>query len=277
MAKPYPTGAVGYDAVIAKGAAMKADNFDLHNYLERIGYAGTPAPNLATVAEFMRRQLYSIPFENLDVRAGKTISLVPEDIVDKIVGRRRGGYCYEVNGLFAMALEALGVPYRFIGCRPMTLAARRPRTHMAVLARLDGEDWLCDVGFGSYGMRAPMRLADTDQAIHQGDDAFMLAAPDPHEYRFQARVDGAWTDQYGFDLSHQEWVDFMPANWLNSTYPEALFVKNLVVMRQTPEGRLILFNNRLKTITHGHATVRPVEADALPDLLRDLFGLHATA
>lgn len=256
---------------------MHATNFNLAAYFDRIGYAGDAAPDLATVTAIMRRQLESVPFENLDVQAGRSISLVPEDIVDKIVRRRRGGYCYEVNGLFAMVLEALGIPYRFVGCRPMTYPARRPRTHMAILARLAGEDWLCDVGFGSYGPRAPLRLADTDRPLRQDGDTFLLARADEREYHLKARVDGAWADQYGFDLGHQEWVDFLPANWLNSTHPDTLFVQNLIVMRQTPAGRMILFNDRLKTVADGVTTTRQVAAGELPALLAGAFGLEVGA
>lgn len=255
---------------------MKAENFTLPHYFDRIGFQGEPRPDLATIAEIMRCQLQAVPFENLDVQAGKPISLVPEDIVAKIIERQRGGYCYEVNGLFAMALTALGVDYRFVGCRPMTYPARRPRTHMAILARFDGEEWLCDTGFGSYGMRAPMRLRDAGE-VRQDHDRFQLAPVDAREYRFRAWVDGDWADQYGFDLSHHEWVDFLPANWLNSTHPDTLFKQRLIVMRQTPEGRVILSGDRLKTVTRGTAAVRVVAPGELPALLRETFGLDVAA
>lgn len=255
---------------------MNADNFDLHAYLERIGHTGAVAADRATVTALMRRQLQTVPFENLDVLAGKGISLAPEAIVDKIVGRRRGGYCYEVNGLFAMALAALGVPYRFVGCRPMTLPVRRPRTHMAILAQLDSEDWLCDVGFGSYGMRAPMRLAASGP-VRQDHDTFELGPLDAREYLFRAEVEGTWANQYSFDLSHHEWVDFMPANWLNSTYPDGLFMSHRIVMRQTPAGRMILFDNRLKTVTADAVAVRDLDEADIPAVLRDHFGLPAAA
>ncbi len=119
---------------------MQAENFDLSRYLARIGHHGEVAADLTTVALLMRCQLQTVPFENLDVHAGKGVSLKPEDIVTKIIEHRRGGYCYEVNGLFAMALTALGVDWRFVGCRPMTYPARRPRTHMAILADFEGEE-----------------------------------------------------------------------------------------------------------------------------------------
>lgn len=252
---------------------MKADNFDLQAYFDRIGYAGGAGGDLATVAEVMRRQLYSVPFENLDVQAGKAISLEPADIVDKIVHRRRGGYCYEVNGLLAMALEAMGVSYRFVGCRPMTYPARRPRTHMALLVPLEGREWLCDTGFGSYGIRAPMALDAVGEEIRQGFDSYLLERAGEQEYILKAKVEGEWADQYAFDLWPHEWVDFMPANWLNSTHPDTLFVKHLIVMRQTPEGRMVLFNGKLKTYHQGQVATRRVPQEEVAGILRDTFGL----
>jgi N-hydroxyarylamine O-acetyltransferase len=256
--------------------SMHADNFDLASYLQRIGYQGEARTDLTTLTELMRCQLHNVPFENLDVLAGKGISLDPEEIVAKIVGRRRGGYCYEVNGLFAMALTALGFEWRFVGCRPMTYPARRPRTHMALLVKVAGEEWLCDVGFGSYGLRMPLRFAERGE-VRQDYDVFQLVPVDDTEYLLRARIDGEWANQYGFDLSPHEWIDFLPANWLNSTHPDTLFVQHRVVMRQTPEGRRVLFDNRLKTHAHGETTVRELAEEEVTDVLRDLFGLPTLA
>lgn len=118
---------------------MQASNFDLQAYFRRIGFsAGDSAKaDTATLHALMRHQLFAVPFENLDVQAGKIVSLVPEDIAGKILGGARGGYCYEVNGLFAMALQALGISYRFVAARPMFYPARRPRTHMALVAEVE--------------------------------------------------------------------------------------------------------------------------------------------
>ncbi|MGM1331113.1 arylamine N-acetyltransferase family protein, partial [Klebsiella michiganensis] len=89
---------------------------------------------------------------------GKIVSMEPDDIANKLLRQRRGGYCYELNGLFTMALEALGIAWRFVAARPMFYPARRPKTHMAVVAEVEGRQWLCDLGFGSYGIRAPLAL-----------------------------------------------------------------------------------------------------------------------
>lgn len=252
---------------------MQANNFSLTDYLHRIDYTGTPTADIETVARMMRRQLFSVPFENLDVQAGKIVSLVPEEIVEKIVGRKRGGYCYEVNGLFAMALQSLGISYRFVAARPMFYPARRPRTHMALVLTLGAERWLCDLGFGSYGIRAPMRLSALDEEIAQDDDTFMMTLGDDGFYLLRAKVDGQWTNQYAFDLSPQEWVDFVPANYLNSTHPEAIFVRMTVAVLMTAAGRKILGGDSLKIVAHGRTEQRTVAPNELAGVLAREFGL----
>lgn len=252
---------------------MHADNFSLTQYLDRIDFTATPKADIDTVARMMRRQLFSVPFENLDVQAGKIVSLVPEEIVEKIVGRKRGGYCYEVNGLFAMALASLGITYQFVAARPMFYPARRPRTHMALVLTLGGERWLCDLGFGSYGIRAPMSLSKLDVEVAQDDDIFKLSLGEDGFYLLQAKVDGQWTNQYAFDLSPQEWVDFVPANYLNSTHPDAIFVRMTVAVVMTEAGRKILGGDSFKIVSHGRTEKRTVTASELPELLAREFGL----
>ena len=252
---------------------MDASNFCLQRYFQRIGYRGAAGYDAATLAAVMRCQLFTVPFENLDIQAGKPISLVPERIVDKIIGRQRGGYCYEVNGLFCMALQALGIAYRFVAARPMFYAARRPKTHMAVVATASGEDWLCDLGFGSYGPRAPLRMAQRDEAVQQDADAFMLSHAPDGTYLLQARLAGQWMNQYGFDLSAQEWIDFEPANHLNSTHPGAIFVQKTVVVLHHERGRDILVGNHLKTVNRGVIEERVLAPDEIDTVLSRRFGL----
>ena len=128
---------------------MTASNFSLKDYLDRINYKGDVQADLQTLNALMSHQLQSVPFENTEVQAGRTPSLVLEDIYSKIVTDKRGGYCYEVNGLFAMALSAIGFEWYFTGARPMFYPSRRPKTHMIVVVILDGKSYLCDTGFGS--------------------------------------------------------------------------------------------------------------------------------
>lgn len=252
---------------------MHAENFSLQGYFDRIGFKGAPKADIATVAQIMRCQLFTVPFENLDVQAKKIVSLVPEEIVEKIVHRKRGGYCYEVNGLFAMAMQALGIRYQFVAARPMFYPAKRPRTHMALVLTLDGKPWLCDLGFGSYGIRAPMSLDALDVEIKQDADTFMLTKTDDGVHVLRAWVDGQWTNQYGFDLSSQEWIDFAPANYLNSTHPDAIFVQKVVIVQFNEAGRKILVGDALKVIAHGRTEQRTIAPEERGAVLAREFGL----
>jgi N-hydroxyarylamine O-acetyltransferase len=252
---------------------MHAENFSLQKYFERIGFHGNAKADLATLSALMRHQLFSVPFENLDVQAGKIVSLVPEHIVEKILHGHRGGYCYEVNGVFSMALTALGIPHQYIAARPMFYPAKRPKTHMAIIATVEGGQWLCDLGFGSYGIRAPMPMNVFDIEVPQDHDTFMLSKSDRGEIILKAKVDGEWGNQYGFDLSPQEWIDFTPANYMNSTHPEAIFVKQYLVVLHNENGRKILSGDMFKQVEQGRSAKRQISAQERPALLAEHFGL----
>jgi N-hydroxyarylamine O-acetyltransferase len=253
---------------------MKAGNFNLQAYLSRIGFRGVPSADFDTLARMMRCQLFSVPFENLDVQAGKVVSLLPEEIYRKIVEDGRGGYCYEVNGLFSMALEALGIEHRLVAARPMTYSVRRPKTHMALVVEIQGAEWLCDLGFGSYGIREPLNLGGIDLEVRQDFDTFRLAMSTERDYLLQSLIDDAWKNLYEFNLSPQEWVDFEPANFLNSTHPDSIFVQGLMVVLQTPAGKHVLLGNRFKSVSEGRTEGWSVNAQELPLLLQEKFSLH---
>lgn len=253
---------------------MKAQNFDLQAYFDRTGFQGAASADFATLKCMMRCQLFSVPFENLDVQQGKVVSLVPEEIYRKIVERNRGGYCYEVNGLFAMALNALSIPYQFVAARPMTYPVRRPKTHMAIVATIEGEQWLCDLGFGSYGIREPLNLHWLEREIRQDFDTFKLSKSPEGDYLLHSFSDGAWKKLYEFNLYPQEWVDFEPANYLNSTHPDSIFVQWLMVVLQNPSGKDVLTGDRFKSISEGRTKGWTVRHEEIPALLHQKFSLR---
>ena len=147
---------------------------------------------------------------------------------------------------------------------------------MALVLTLDGIPWLCDLGFGSYGIRAPMRLDLLDVQVKQDSDTFMLTMSDSQEYVLKAMVDGEWANQYAFDLSRHEWIDFVPANYLNSTHPDAVFVQKLLIVLYNPAGRKILFGDTLKIVKSGQPEQRTIlPGDRISTLSRE-FGLDAT-
>ena len=259
---------------VARRSSLRAANFDLDAYLQRIKFTGRPQANIDSIAGLMRHQLRSVPFENIDVLNGKGVSLQPADIVDKIVNRGRGGYCFEVNGLFAMALYELGIEFDLIACRPLVFMQHRPKTHMLVLARLDGERWMCDLGYGKYGIREPLNLAWLDREIVQGPDRFQLSHDDDGNYFLSANIDGQWLTQLEFNLTPWQWIDFEPANHYTSTHPNSVFVNGPFVQVLTEHGRIVLFGDELKTYDQGRMCgTEKISQETLPELLLSRFGI----
>lgn len=247
---------------------MTATNFSLRDYLQRIGYSGDVQNDLKTLTALMSKQLQSVPFENTEVQAGRIPSLVPEDIYSKIVTYGRGGYCYEVNGLFAMALTALGFEWYFAGARPMFYPTRRPKTHMVIIVTIEGKEYLCDTGFGGYGVREPLEVVNANVSEQNGD-RFRLELHDG-EYVLGSFVNDEWAPQYGFALTPQEWIEFSLANHFNATHPDTIFTQKKLAVMQTPKGRKILVDNSLKIIEKGIITIQEVDYDSAA---REYFGL----
>jgi N-hydroxyarylamine O-acetyltransferase len=148
---------------------------------------------------------------------------------------------------------------------------------MAIVVKVNGEEWLCDLGFGSYGIRAPMRLNLLDVEVKQDFDTFLLNKTNDREYLLKALVDGEWSNQYSFDLSHQEWIDFVPANYFNSTHPDTIFVKSLLVVLQNQTGRKILFGDSLKVVSNGKSEKQTIAPEDVASILSSVFGLAASA
>lgn len=247
---------------------MKATNFNLTDYLSRIGYEGDTRADISTLTRLMQQQLRSIPFENTEVQAERIPSMVPEDIVEKVINRRRGGYCYEVNGVFAMALSAIGFEWYFAGARSMLYPTRRPKTHMVLIVHLAGCDYLCDCGFGGYALRSPMEIQEGETT--QDSDRYRLELIDG-EYVLGAMVQGEWQRLYGFALQNQEWIEFTLANYFNATSPDTVFTQKKLAIMQTPKGRKILVDNELKLIEDGKLEKLEVEYESA---LKEYFGLE---
>ncbi len=170
---------------------------DSRAYLDRIGYEGSLALSVDTLREIHRRHMLSVPFENLDIGRGREILLNTERFVGKIVGERRGGFCYELNGAFAALLESLGI-------RVTSLSARVANEqevlspefdHLALLVDL-GDPWLADVGFGDNFIE-PLRLAGRIEQ-HDAAGSFRLIEAGERWRLERCHVDGAWGLQYDF-------------------------------------------------------------------------------
>lgn len=252
---------------------MQADNFSLDDYLKKIGFKGHAQVNLATLTALMRGHLFTIPFENIDVQQHRFVSLKPEDVVNKIVYSNRGGYCYEVNGLFAMALTAIGFNYQFCGARPMFYPTLRPKTHVVLAVEVENEKFICDLGFGSFGIRAPISLNQLNQTIQQDYDQFELSKLDQDTFLVKAKVENEWKNQFCFDLYPMQWIDMTLPNYFNSTHPDTIFVQKLLVVKHNPDGRSILLDNQLKRYVKGNVEVAEINRGDISAILKSEFSI----
>jgi N-hydroxyarylamine O-acetyltransferase len=251
---------------------------DLDAYFARIGYQGSRAPTRETLDAITRAHASSIPFENLDVLLGRRIDLRPEALFDKLVGQRRGGYCFEQNGLLLAVLEQLGFAASPLAARVRVDRPREvtpPRTHVFLRVEVAGESLVTDVGVGALSLTASLRLVEDREQ------------PTPHEPRrfvregarwfHQARLGDDWRDVCEFGLEEMPFIDREIGNWFTSTHPESHFKNRLIVARAADDGaRVTLLNGELKVRDRaGHAQVSAIaDPDALLDVLAEWFDLR---
>lgn len=248
--------------------------YQIDAYLQRIGYSGSREVSLETLRGLHSAHVFSIPFENLDIHLGKGISLEPDAIFDKLVRNRRGGYCYEMNGLFSAVLLALGFDLTRLQGRIMFgYTEVRPRSHQVSLINLDGQQWIADVGYGGRGLLEPIPLIP-DVEVRQYTESFRLLEDPFYGYILQSIIEGEWQNLVGFTLEPQHPVDYRFPNYWNSTSPDSNFVKHRTVAMATPEGRKILTDMQLKIRRHADIQTETLaDMDAYRQALADHFGL----
>jgi N-hydroxyarylamine O-acetyltransferase len=254
---------------------MKADTeapLDLDAYLRRIGHAGALAPTRGVLDEVHLAHATHIPFENLDVHLGRPIRIDLASVQAKLVGARRGGYCFEQNTLLAAVLERIGFPVKRLLARVRLGASRiLPRTHMVLEVEVDGSPWLADVGFGTVGILLPMPLA-AGEAVRQFAWTFRLAE-EPGLWVLQGRQGDDWLDLYAFTREPQYPVDFEMANWYTSTHPDSRFVHTVIVQRSTLDTRFLLRNRELTLVCGEQTTTRTLGEEEVLRVLAESFGL----
>lgn len=246
---------------------------DRDAYLARIGYEGALTPSIETLRGLHRAHVMTVPFENLDIHLGRAISLDPADLFRKIVVDRRGGYCFELNGLFALLLEDVGFAVTRLAARVSSGAEGvRPRSHQLLMVTLGNTSWIVDVGFGGHGLLEPLRLVFGEE-VRQGHECFRLVAGERDEYLLQGEREGAWLDLYSFGLDACLPVDYTFASYYHSHAPDSLFMQKRICTMPTPEGRKTLVDNLLKVRGGGDTQERQVSDEEYQQLLQQHFGL----
>jgi N-hydroxyarylamine O-acetyltransferase len=254
---------------------MSNPNDELGAYLRRIGHAGPVAADLATLQALQALHVAAIPFENLSPLLGEEVGLDASALGAKLVAGGRGGYCYEHNLLLLSALNAIGFDARGLAARVRWNVADdiiTPRTHMLLLVRIEGVDWIADAGFGGLTLSAPLRLLAEAEQPTPHETCRLL--PQDGAWLLQARLGDAWKTLYAFDLQQQQRPDYELASWYLSHHPRSLFTTRLMAARAEPGRRHALLNNRY-TVHHtgggSQTTVLANAAELMQSLERDFM------
>lgn len=239
-------------------------------YLDRIGYTGPARPDLPTLIALHRAHLLAIPYENLDIHLGHPLTLDEEQIFVKLVEARRGGWCYEMNGLFAWALRQIGFAVDLLaGTVNRTVQGDTAQgNHLVLLVQLE-RPYLADVGFGN-GFLEPLPLQPC--TYRQGHRAFTLSVAGDRWLYQPGAEDGPG---YDFTLAPHRFADFADQCYRLQTSPSSGFVRATVCHRLTPEAIVSLRGAVLSVSTASNVERRELaDAREYQATLEQRFGLH---
>lgn len=244
--------------------------------LARLGLARErPAPTLANLDRLIVAALHHLPFENLDVLLDQPIRIDPEAVFAKVVEHRRGGYCFELNSLFARLLASLDYPVTLLVARvrwglpadaPLT-----PQTHLLLRVDLPEGPYLVDIGFGGPASTNALPLRMNEEL----PGGWRLTGEADGELEMATRSASGWQTLYRFTLEPQHWADYGMRNWYTSTYPQSVFRNSLRVALSEKGARLSLFNGQFtRRSAESEVEQRGIEsADELLALLQQRFRL----
>ncbi|MGA9995539.1 MAG: arylamine N-acetyltransferase [Pyrinomonadaceae bacterium] len=243
-------------------------------YLERINCHGSLAPTAVTLRDLQVAHLLAVPFENLSIHAGEPIVLEDEALFTKIVGRRRGGFCYEANGLFAALLRALGFDVRMLSAEVANADSGFGPAfdHMTLMVSLE-QRWLVDVGFGD-SFREPLLLDERSEQV-QGSRAYRILPDGAHLILMQREDEDEWKAQYRFTLQNYTYADYEEMCRYHQTSPQSHFTRARICSRATEEGRITLSEMRfIETSEKGGRQERTLaNQEEYAAILREQFGI----
>ncbi len=247
------------------------DPQQVSSYLRRIGISEPVTADESGLRMLHRAHLLAVPFENLSIHLPEPISLDADDLFAKIVTKNRGGFCYELNGAFALLLGALGARVQRLAARVYAEGGLGPPfDHLALaVTGTDGSGpWLVDVGFGSHSVY-PLRFADRAE---QADPGGQFGLVDTAAGDLEVRRDGA--PQYLLERRDRALADFEATCWWQATSPKSHFTTGPICSRLTGDGRISIGGRTLIVTSGGERSERVLESDA--DLLaayREHFGI----
>ncbi len=240
---------------------------NLDEYFKRINYDGPAEPTIETLRALHRAHMFSVPFENLDIHLGRPISIALDDIYEKIVNAKRGGFCYEQNSLFAAVLRQLGFQVDVLEALPAEDSIRYD--HMTLLVQLE-ERWLADVGFGDSFIE-PL-LVDDPTPQRQGHKVYQVEQ-DGQQGRYFEQDGTSWKRAFFFDFTSRQVADFAAGCQYHQTSRESIFTQKLVCSLAARTGRITISNDKLIETIAGQKTERSITSSERDELLREHFNI----
>ncbi len=254
---------------------QKIPKIDVERYLRRTGYEALSLPTLEYLKRLHKNHLLSIPFENLDIHWQREIVLEIEKIYGKIVLSKRGGFCYELNGLFYVLLLNLGFNCRLISCRVFNdeVEESADYEHMAIIVDVEGDLYLVDVGFGELFLE-PKNIA-IDQVLIDYNKYFKFSLSANDEYvLYSSSNASSFKKEYIFSTKKKQFIEFMPRCAWQQTSKDSHFTQNKVCSIATLDGRITLSNDKLiKTVKGVKQETKLLNADDFNSKLKELFGI----
>ncbi len=252
----------------------KVPPIDADLYLKRIGVQ-KDEPSLAFLKKIHRAHLLQIPFENLDIHYQRKIILDINSIYDKIIRHRRGGFCYELNGLLYHLLARLGFRAFLGSARVFQDGSISPEfDHMVVFVSLDEGNFLCDVGFGEL-FSEPKRLVTGDVQLDY-----------TRYFRFEHNPDGEWLLRksndnslyesiYVFTLQPRQMIEFLPRCNFHQESDQSHFTKQKLITQLFSEGRITLTDRKIKRSLYGEQKEREIlNEDEFLAQLQEIFKIN---
>jgi N-hydroxyarylamine O-acetyltransferase len=250
---------------------------DVDAYLQRLDYHGSVTPNIETLRDLHLAHLMAVPFENLDIGLGRPIILDLDLLFDKVVRQRRGGFCYELNGLFGELLKTLGFKVEMLssGVAAGDGTFGPDFDHMMLVITLD-QRWLVDVGFGD-AFREPLLLDETGEQV-QGDRHYRIEHHDDYRTLCRQLSGQGWEKLYRFTVQARALADYVPMCQYQQTSPDSHFVTRRICSRATPDGQITLSDKHLIVTSNGQRTEHLVTSEEdFSSLLRKHFGIDLLA
>ncbi|UEX90275.1 arylamine N-acetyltransferase family protein [Staphylococcus ratti] len=238
------------------------------------------APTREALDMYTEHFIRKVPFENIDVQNGVSISVEIAAIYDKVVNRQRGGFCYELNTLYRHYLVEKGFRAFNVSATVHTPDGGRslPGSHMSTVVEIEGHYYIADVGFGERPLHVmPLLPQNQAQVVEDTMGIFRAVFVDDTYDRFEVQKwdSEAWKTKYEGDLTPKQLADFAENLVYNQTNPNSIFVKQLIVTKPTEKGHVTMSQHHLTLTEEGQKYKKEITPDNYRTLLKKYFNIDS--